>query len=892
MLGGGGGVVDEHRSLAPGPGKGADLPSRRLALEAGGAEGGDHLVGSLEAIDAHAIVLLPQQHGGEPQLGEPPHHGIEDRVPGGLALDACAQAGEPLEPLQVAGARRHVHELEQQLLGTERCDVQLEGNGAAARRHHRDLVERRLVLAEQASLAPEEQPPPLSLRQEGVVGLPHQHLGGEADQRADRAVDVGDRPAAHEHGRHRKRVEERGRVHDPLPSPRSTRFSPTRSVTFSRSKYSASGMTCFRVAPTSSLKAWVSISLWARRCSTSRRAKPGHGGAVEPDLRGDAHRGAVLGEELQHRGDVRRGGAGEGGEVDDARGSERPLPQDLGDPVLQRAALATRGGDVAVQPHQVPFEHQLPLLGQLGHETLEEARIGDGRQAAAQLLAPHAGGERLGGVELLERREQPLPELDGDRPGDPAAPVPVEEERLPAGAEPVERGLDRAGREGRPSHQRVGPETGRPGHLEHHGEPRVGVATGEDPELRGVLRPSPPPLARKDGEDAPTSHRLAAPLDGPEPAQDEALAGERRHRGGEAQLRERRAPRGKLGPAVDQGDRAGDLGRAHVEEQAGPVADGAGRSLEERDLHVEDGARRHHAGVGERLSAGDRPGLHAREVHGGALAGRGARRRLPVDLHGACAQLAHRRGGRHEDQRIPLRDRPGEDGPGDHGAEPLQREGPVHREEQRAVGRALGDLGGQRVHDLHEPWEPLPGAGRDRDDGGRLQEGAGAGGADLLLQQRQPVGSQAGEQVALRHHHGAARDPEQPADVEVLAGLGHDPLVGRHHQQHEIDAARARRHGPDEALVAGHVDDARHRPAGERQVGEAELDGDPAPLLLGQPVGVDAGEGPDQRCLAVVDVPCGADDDALHSVLPVKPPRSPGRRAARSRRAGSPRGRR
>ena len=92
------------------------------------------LVGRVEALDAHAIALLPEQDGGEPQLGEPPRHGVEDPVPGGLALDAGAQPGQPLEPLQVAGARRHVHELEEQLLGAERCDVQLEGEGPAARR--------------------------------------------------------------------------------------------------------------------------------------------------------------------------------------------------------------------------------------------------------------------------------------------------------------------------------------------------------------------------------------------------------------------------------------------------------------------------------------------------------------------------------------------------------------------------------------------------------------------------------------------------------------------------------------------------------------------------------------------------------------------------------------
>ena len=54
--------------------------------------------------------------------------------------------------------------------------------------------------------------------------------------------------------------------------------------------------------------------------------------------------------------------------------------------------------------------------------------------------------------------------------------------------------------------------------------------------------------------------------------------------------------------------------------------------------------------------------------------------------------------------------------------------------------------------------------------------------------------------------------------------------------------------------------------------GEAEVDGDPALLLGGEAVGVDAGQGADQRRLAVVDVPGGAEDqvafDAGHRLHP------------------------
>ena len=106
---------------------------------------------------------------------------------------------------------------------------------------------------------------------------------------------------------------------------------------------------------------------------------------------------------------------------------------------------------------------------------------------------------------------------------------------------------------------------------------------------------------------------------------------------------------------------------------------------------------------------------------------------------------------------------------------------------------------------------------------------------------------------------------QQRADGEVLARLRHHALVGGDHQQGEVDAADARQHVLDEALVAGHVHDLDREPVGLLQEGEAEVDRDAARLLLGQPVGVGAGERLDERRLAVVDVAGGADDDVLRS---------------------------
>ena len=52
---------------------------------------------------------------------------------------------------------------------------------------------------------------------------------------------------------------------------------------------------------------------------------------------------------------------------------------------------------------------------------------------------------------------------------------------------------------------------------------------------------------------------------------------------------------------------------------------------------------------------------------------------------------------------------------------------------------------------------------------------------------------------------------------------------------------------------------------GQIEVGKADIDGDAAPLLLFQPVGIGAGERAHQGALAVVNVAGGADDDGLHA---------------------------
>ena len=158
--------------------------------------------------------------------------------------------------------------------------------------------------------------------------------------------------------------------------------------------------------------------------------------------------------------------------------------------------------------------------------------------------------------------------------------------------------------------------------------------------------------------------------------------------------------------------------------------------------------------------------------------------------------------------------------------------------------------------------EARAGGGADGDDGRAFQERAGHELLHFEAHQSEHVGV---HQVRLGQRDDAARDPQQAADVEVLAGLRLDGFVGRDHEQHQVDAAHPGQHVLDEALVAGDVHEAQAQRGRQLEVREAEVDGDAAPLLFFQAVGIDPGQRFDERGLAVIDVARGSDDDVLHA---------------------------
>ena len=94
----------------------------------------------------------------------------------------------------------------------------------------------------------------------------------------------------------------------------------------------------------------------------------------------------------------------------------------------------------------------------------------------------------------------------------------------------------------------------------------------------------------------------------------------------------------------------------------------------------------------------------------------------------------------------------------------------------------------------------------------------------------------------------------------MLQGLRTRPVIGGDDQQHAVDRQHAGQHVGEEALVPRHVDKAELGAVGQRRIGEAEIDRQPAPLLLRQAIGVDPGQRLHQRGLAVIDMAGGGED--------------------------------
>jgi hypothetical protein len=195
--------------------------------------------------------------------------------------------------------------------------------------------------------------------------------------------------------------------------------------------------------------------------------------------------------------------------------------------------------------------------------------------------------------------------------------------------------------------------------------------------------------------------------------------------------------------------------------------------------------------------------------------------------------------------------------PGDHRAEALHREDTVDRQARGTARRAAGRTPCEREEGLAEPVHPLS---RPRGHGNARRVREERPGHQLARLHPDELDGVRVREVRLGDRDEAVGDAEEPTDLEVLARLRHHRLVGRHDEDDGVEPPDAGEHVLDEPFVSGHVHE-RERELVGGPVGEPEVDGDAAGLLLLQPIRVGAGEGEHQRALAVIDVTGGADDD-------------------------------
>ena len=288
------------------------------------------------------------------------------------------------------------------------------------------------------------------------------------------------------------------------------------------------------------------------------------------------------------------------------------------------------------------------------------------------------------------------------------------------------------------------------------------------------------------------------------------------------------------------------------------VGDLAPRTRPNLDARIE--ARRGHGQLGmtHDVAAGQAGAVQPDQVERHALAPMRLGRRFAVHLERPHARFAAP--GQHA-HRLALAHAPGQRGAGHDHAVALEHEHAIHRQPEIA-GQPRPRVGVELRRDfLLQPLDPVARQRRDRQDRRAFEHRVERENLDLLAH----VGN-AGRihHVGLGDREHALAHAEQVQKVEMLLGLRHDPIVRGHGEQRQIDPLRTGQHVADEPFVAGHVDDAGPFAARQVQVGEAQVDGDAAFFFFLEPVGVLAGQGLEQRGLAVVDV-AGGPDDVRHS---------------------------
>ena len=202
-------------------------------------------------------------------------------------------------------------------------------------------------------------------------------------------------------------------------------------------------------------------------------------------------------------------------------------------------------------------------------------------------------------------------------------------------------------------------------------------------------------------------------------------------------------------------------------------------------------------------------------------------------------------------------DRPGEGGASDDGAGTGEGEAAINRQAKTASLLVSFLFCGSGFEMAAERRNTIAGGGRNRKNWrvGQCRTGEQFGNFVfcLILPVHRSI-------VDLGQCHRTALDAEQFNDRQMLSGLRHRSIVGGNDEQREVDPGSTGKHVVDQLFMAGNIDETEFF-----GIGIAEVDRDASRLLFFQAVAINAGQGFDQRCFAVIDMAGGADDHACYS---------------------------
>jgi len=95
----------------------------------------------------------------------------------------------------------------------------------------------------------------------------------------------------------------------------------------------------------------------------------------------------------------------------------------------------------------------------------------------------------------------------------------------------------------------------------------------------------------------------------------------------------------------------------------------------------------------------------------------------------------------------------------------------------------------------------------------------------------------------------------------MLTGLGHDTLICCDHHCHQINACGSGHHVSDKFLMTRNIHNADMPSGGQIQKRETQFYGNAPKLFLFEPVSVNAGQGFDERGLAMINMSCCSQDN-------------------------------